>query len=252
MHNWFECKITYDKTQENGVVKRVTEPYLVDALSFTEAEARIVEELRLYMSGEFYIADIKRAKLSEIFFNESGDRYFKAKVFFITLDEKSGSEKRTAVQMLAQASDIKEALAVVEKGMEGTLADYVIGSLSETNIMDIFPYSSEEKESSPAKISITFKKGEKEIPISLQHLELADKMIKAKEFVKNHASTPERVLQVRQMQTIIRSKSDHNPDKYLETTIKYMDEHKDDASMMLFILGCCSLLLEDKKEAENA
>ncbi|MBB4037479.1 hypothetical protein GGR21_003396 [Dysgonomonas hofstadii] len=125
--------------------KKVTEPYLVDALSFTEAEARITEEIRPYISGEFTIADIKRAKLSELFFNDNGDRFFKAKVMFITLDEKSGTEKKTAAQMLAQASDIKEALKVVEKGMEGTLADYAIASLTESPIMDVFPYSEDEK-----------------------------------------------------------------------------------------------------------
>jgi len=133
---------------ENGVQKKVTEPYLVDALSFTEAEARIIEELKPYIAGEFTIADIKRAKLSELFFNDNGDRYFKAKIYFITLDEKSGVEKKTAVQMLAQASDIKEALEVVEKGMAGTLADYSIASLTETAIMDVFPYSTEEKQTS--------------------------------------------------------------------------------------------------------
>ena len=141
MHNWFECKVSYEKIMENGMQKKVTEPYLVDALSFTEAEARIIEELKPYITGEFTIADIKRARLAEIFFNENGDRYFKAKVNFITLDEKSGSEKKTAAQMLAQANDLKEALAVVEQGMAGTLADYSIASLTETALMDVFPYS---------------------------------------------------------------------------------------------------------------
>ena len=145
MHNWFECKVSYEKMLENGMQKKVTEPYLVDALSFTEAEARIIEEIKPYISGEFTIADIKRAKYSEIFFNENGDRFFKAKIYFISLDEKSGTEKKTAAQMLAQALDLKEALAVVEKGMAGTLADYTIASLAETMIMDIFPYSASEK-----------------------------------------------------------------------------------------------------------
>ena len=141
MTNWFECKVSYEKTMENGTQKKVTEPYLVDALSFTEAEARIIEELRPYIAGEFTIADIKRAKLSELFFNENGDRYFKAKVCFITLDEKSGTEKTTVANMLAQACDLREALQVVNKGMEGTMADYYISSLSATQIMDVFPYS---------------------------------------------------------------------------------------------------------------
>lgn len=145
MHNWFECKVSYEKVLENGMQKKVTEPYLVDALSFTEAEARIIEEIKPYISGEFTITDIKRARLSELFFNDNGDRYFKAKVCFITLDEKSGTEKKTAVQMLAQASSLREALQVVNKGMEGTLADYFIASLSETSIMDVFPYSEENK-----------------------------------------------------------------------------------------------------------
>lgn len=145
MHNWFECKISYDKTLENGMQKKVTEPYLVDALSFTEAEARIMEEIRPYISGEFTVADIKRAKYSELFFNEEGDRYYKAKIYFVTLDEKNGTEKKTAVNMLAQASTLKDALAVVEQGMAGTMADYIIASLAETLIMDVFSYSAEDK-----------------------------------------------------------------------------------------------------------
>ncbi len=145
MYNWFECKVSYEKTMENGTQKKVTEPYLVDALSFTEAEARIIEELKPYIAGEFTIADLKRAKLAELFFNETGDRYFNAKIYFITLDEKSGTEKKTAAQMLAQACDIREALEVVEKGMVGTMADYTIASLTETALMDVFPYSTDDK-----------------------------------------------------------------------------------------------------------
>lgn len=143
--NWFECKVSYEKTMENGLQKKVSEPYLVDALSFTEAESRIIEEIKPYISGDFTISDIKRARLNEIFFNEAGDRYYRVKVFFITLDEKSGSEKKTAVQMLAQASDIKEAIAVVEEGMKGTMADYVIASIAESPLMDIFPFSADAK-----------------------------------------------------------------------------------------------------------
>ena len=107
MHNWFECKVSYEKMLENGMQKKVTEPYLVDALSFTEAEARIIEEIRPFITGEFTVTDIKRARLSELFFNENGDRFYKIKVYFITLDEKSGAEKKTAATMLAQASNLK-------------------------------------------------------------------------------------------------------------------------------------------------
>ena len=84
MANWFECKVRYDKLQENGAVKKVTEPYLVDALSFTEAEARITEEQTPFISGEFSVSAVKRTKIAEIFFNEGGDRWYLAKVGFIT------------------------------------------------------------------------------------------------------------------------------------------------------------------------
>jgi hypothetical protein len=134
---------------ENGVQKKVTEPYLVDALSFTEAEARMIEEIRPYITGEFIIADIKRARYSEIFYNESGDRYYKAKIYFITLDEKSGAEKKTASTMLVQASTLPEAVEELEKGMKTTLADYTIASIAETALNDIFPYAIKET-ASPA------------------------------------------------------------------------------------------------------
>ena len=141
MHSWFECKVSFEKVLENGMQKKVTEPYLVDALSFTEAEARIIEEIRPFISGEFTVTDIKRARLSEMFFNENGDRFYKIKVYFITLDEKSGAEKKTAAQMLAQACTLKEAIAVLEEGMKGTMADYTIASVTETMLMDVFPFS---------------------------------------------------------------------------------------------------------------
>ena len=144
--NWFECKVSYEKMMENGVQKKVTEPYLVDALSFTEAEARIIEEMKPYISGEFTVTNIKRAHIAELFYNESGDRYYRFKVFFVSLDETSGAEKKTAANMFAQASDIKEAFTVLENGMKGTLADYVIASVSETMIMDVFPFTTKPKE----------------------------------------------------------------------------------------------------------
>ena len=154
MNNWFECKVSYDKSSEGGMPKRVTEPYLVDALSFTEAEARIIEEIRPYISGDFTIVDIKRARLAELFFNPAGDRYYRIKVLFITPDEKNGAEKKTAVQMLAQASSVREAVDVVEEGMKGTMVDYIVASVTETPLIDVFPFSAETKEYN-AQLQIT-------------------------------------------------------------------------------------------------
>jgi len=143
MHTWFECKIRYEKVAENGMNKKVTEPYLVDALSFTEAEARIIEEMAPFISGEFTVADIKRANYSELFENETGDRWYKCKLLFITLDEKSGAEKKVSSQVLVQANDLREAVKSLDEGMKGTMADYVIASVAETSIMDVYPYSTE-------------------------------------------------------------------------------------------------------------
>lgn len=136
---WFECKVKFDKMQENGSVKKVNEPYLVDALSFTEAEARIIEMITPYISGEFTISAVKKTKISEIFWDESGDKFYMVKVMFITLDEKTAVEKKSASFILVQASDFRNALENFEKGMNGTMADYEIASITETPLMDVFP-----------------------------------------------------------------------------------------------------------------
>ena len=136
---WFECKIRFDKMQDNGSVKKVNEPYLVDALTFTEAESRIIEEMTPYISGDFSVSAVKKTKIAEIFFNDEGDRYFMVKVNLIVIDEKSGAEKKVANFILVQASDFQDALKKFLKGMEGTLSDFEIVSISETPIMDVFP-----------------------------------------------------------------------------------------------------------------
>lgn len=138
--NFFECKIRFEKTVENGLSKKVTEAYLVDALSFTEAEARIIEETQPFISGVFSVVSIKRENISELFPNENGDKWYKVKVNFITLDERTGAEKKIASYMLAQGSDIDQAKATFTEGMKGTMADYEMESIKETKIMDIYPY----------------------------------------------------------------------------------------------------------------
>ena len=139
MANWFECKVRYDKMQENGSVKKVTEPYLVDALTFTEAEARIIEEMKPFISGDFSISAVKKTKVSEIFFDDTADRYYMTKVNFITLDEKSGVEKKSASFILVQASDFEGALRRFTEGMKGSAADYEVASITETMLMDVYP-----------------------------------------------------------------------------------------------------------------
>ena len=149
MSTWFECKVKYDKMMENGMQKKVTEPYMVDALSFTEAEARIIKEMTPFISGDFSVANIKRANISELFFDETGDKWFKCKVNFITLDEKSGAEKRTASYMLVQAQDLQKALENLLEGMKGTMAYFEIAAINETPIMDKYPYAAEDEDLPP-------------------------------------------------------------------------------------------------------
>ena len=146
--DWYETKIRYEKTMEDGAQKKVTEQYVVDALSFTEAENTIIEEMSSYISGEFKITDIKHAAYREIFFSENGndDRWYKAKLQFITLDEKSGKEKRSNVNYLVQAANMNGAIKNIDTVMGGTMIDYVIANISETRIMDVYEHNAPKKQ----------------------------------------------------------------------------------------------------------
>lgn len=143
---WFECKIRYDKVMEDGLQKKVTEAYVVDALSFSEAEERIIEEMSSYISGEFDVADIKIASYKEIFFSDDdmADKWFKAKLQFITIDERTEKEKRSTVNYLVQAGSFGGALKNINEVMGGTMIDYVVASMAETTIMDVFEYKKED------------------------------------------------------------------------------------------------------------
>ncbi len=144
MNNWFECKVSFDRTGDDGMIKKVTEPYLVDAMSFTEAESRIVEEVTPFVSGELVVAHIKRAKIAELFPNEAGDKWYRCKVNFVSFDEKKQMEKRVAQTMMVQAYDFKNALETLLEGLKGTMADYEIATITETAIMDVYPFKVKE------------------------------------------------------------------------------------------------------------
>ena len=137
MANYFEVKITYDKTLGNGKEKKVTECYIVNAVSFTDAEAKITEHMSAYLSVPFEVKSIRKYKVAEIVPSELGDIYFKCKLNFITLDEKSGLEKKTAVNMLMNATTLDEAKSNLVNHMKGTLADYSIEKIEETKLMAV-------------------------------------------------------------------------------------------------------------------
>ena len=132
---------------EDGLQKRVSENYVVDALSFSEAEERIIEEMSSYISGEFDVIDIKKAPYKEIFFADQdlADKWYKAKLQFITIDEKTEKEKRSTVTYLANAGSFNGAVKNIEEVMSGTMIDYIIASVAETTLMDVFEYQKSEK-----------------------------------------------------------------------------------------------------------
>ena len=140
---WFECKIKFEKMMENGMMKTVTETYCVEALSFTEAEARIIQFAGDFISGDMQVVAESIAPYKEIFFGEiSGNStiYYKCKVQFITVNEKNGHEKKTNTCYLVAAENIEKARRIIIEDFESTMANYIISSISETKIMDVFTF----------------------------------------------------------------------------------------------------------------
>lgn len=140
--NWFETRIRYEKVQEDGCQKAVTEQYVVDALSFTEAEAFILEEISAYISGDFKVTGITKCPYGEIFFSDldTDDKFFKVKLQFITIDEKTDKEKLTNVNYLVQAHSLQQAVKYVEEVMGATAIDYNFAAIQDTKILDVFEH----------------------------------------------------------------------------------------------------------------
>ena len=141
MQNLFECKVKYEKIDEqSGKEKKVSETYLIDAVSFTEAESRIYKEMESMIRGEFVVTNIRKANYTEIFENEEGDIWYKSKISFASVDEKSGKEKKVSNQILVLASDVKDAFDKIHEGMGGMTVDFDINAIAESPILDFFPY----------------------------------------------------------------------------------------------------------------
>ncbi|GAO29821.1 DUF4494 domain-containing protein [Geofilum rubicundum] len=145
MHTWFECKVKYIKIDEtSGKEKKVNEPYLVDAVSFTEAENRIHQELEQMIRGDFQVTNIRKANYSDIFPFENADRWFKCKVSYVAVDEEAGKEKKVSNQMLVMGNDLKEAYDNLMTSLEGMTIDFDVLGINESPIMDVFPYFKDE------------------------------------------------------------------------------------------------------------
>ena len=147
MNYWFECKVSYERQADSMGMKKVSESYLVDALSFTEAEERIIKEVRPFVSvGELEVVNIRRARIAELFLNDEAedDRYFRAKVNFITVDEKSGSEKKTSATMIVKSDSLPNAVTELKAQLDSQMASYEIAAVTDTQILDVFQYEAPE------------------------------------------------------------------------------------------------------------
>lgn len=137
---FYEVKVQYQKIQDDGKEKKVTEQYVVEALSFTEAEARITEEMTNYTDGEFDVVSEKIAPFNEIILSDKSDddKWFISKVSLITLDEKTAKEKKTSQRLLVQAETSEKAMDYTKEMFSHGMSDYSIDSVQDTPTLDVF------------------------------------------------------------------------------------------------------------------
>lgn len=147
--NWFEVKVKYVKLGEDGREHKVTEMYLLDAMSYTEAESRIIHEMESAITGDYYITGLKKSNITELVESddEADDRWYKAKIVTVDADEVSGKEKPSNLYYLIAAANIKKALKNLEKSLSAFVVPYEISGVADTDFLDIFPYLSETTES---------------------------------------------------------------------------------------------------------
>ena len=135
--NWFECRVSYDKTQENGTIKRITEAYLVEAMNFTEAEDRITRNMQPFISGDFTVSAVRRRNYDSVLQGE-GDVYYRVKIVVITIDERTAAEKKTNLFLLVQAEGLAAAMSDATDFMRGSVEDWVFHTVTETPILEVF------------------------------------------------------------------------------------------------------------------
>ncbi len=144
MQTWFECKVKYTKVTESGKEQTITENFLLDAVSFTDAETRIIRQMEQMVRGEFNVTDIKKSRIGEVFPYDTGEWWFKATINLVTVDEEAGKEKKMRTYYLIMADDIKEALERLEESLSYLVIPYVVSALAVSTIVDVFPYEASE------------------------------------------------------------------------------------------------------------
>ena len=144
MKIWYTCKVKHNKELEDGMVKQVTDQFLLDAFTYTEAESRIYEKCEENISGEFQITQITKTNIAEVLMNEDADNWYKSKVVYQTVDGDSEKEVKINTYLLVCARDVKDAFDKIEAHLNSMLVPFEIPSITLTNILEVYPFSSEE------------------------------------------------------------------------------------------------------------
>jgi hypothetical protein len=144
MKTWYSCKIKHTKENEEGILKQVTEAYLVDAVNYTEAESRIYEIAQEITHGEFFITQITKTNITELVKFTEDDDWFKSKITYLAADDDSGKEKKINVYLLVCAKNVGEAFEHINRYLSGMLVPYEVPSISRSNIIEVFPFQSEQ------------------------------------------------------------------------------------------------------------
>nr|WP_320023457.1 DUF4494 domain-containing protein [uncultured Draconibacterium sp.] len=166
MQTWFESKVKYMKVSESGSESMVTENFLLDAVSYTDAETRIIRQMQqIVRGGEFQIVDIKKSRIAEVFPFENGEWWFKAAINLVTIDEEAGKEKKIKTNYLIMADDIKEALTRLDESLEYLVIPFVVTSLAVSPIVDVFPYNPEEAQIPDGYVPVENNEDEQKNPI---------------------------------------------------------------------------------------
>lgn len=143
MNSWYTVKVKYTKEQEDGTFKRVTEPYLVDSVSFTDAEARIYEEVGSFVRGEFMITGMAKTDYADIISYEDDGQWYKCRASYESLDADSGKSKKVTHNYLVMAGNVKEAFDRITESLDGMLVTVEISGISLSPIVDVIPFNGE-------------------------------------------------------------------------------------------------------------
>jgi hypothetical protein len=149
MRTWFLCKVKYAKENEEGLLKSISEQYLVDAVSFTEAEAILYDRLGSQIRGDFQVTGISKSNIVDVFFYEDSDIWHKCKITYLIADADSGKEKKVTQFMIVTAEDVKQAFDRIQESLSNMLVSFRVPDITESQIVEVFPFEKDEVEALP-------------------------------------------------------------------------------------------------------